>query len=904
MSTSATPADIVSTKLHAPQVPAGLVARPRLAERLGGDGARVVLVSAPAGFGKTVATLDWLRRAGVPHAWLSLDRLDNEPRRFFAHLAAAVETMGTPEARRAAARLRALGTAPAEAGPSAELLDALAALGFGTALVLDDLHQIEAPPVLAWLQALIDAPVAGPRWVLLTRLDPPLALGRLRVAGGLLELREADLRFLRTETADFFAHLLPAALESDLVDLLAERTEGWVAGLRMAALALQRADDPRAVVEAFHGTHRFVVDYLVEEALARQGAEVQRFLMETSVLPRFTAGTCAAVTGNAGAAELLQAVEAANLFLVPLGEERQWFRYHHLFAELLEFRLRRLHPERPDTLHERASRWFAAEGDIHQALEHAARMRSPELLVELLDAHGFALLARSELGSLGRWANCVADPLARRFPNFLIALGWLRTLTERAPDLEPLLRAAAAAIERPPAHYDAEACERSRAELEVLRAFALRFAGRLEESFEVGERALEMRAARDAFPRGRLLYNQARIHTVWGRMRSAAELLERSLADNLAARNFYLVLTGLGQQGAVLAQTEGVTRARESLEAALAFARERGLAGLPAFAAPLYHLGHAHYLADDLDAAEDCLQRAVAAGAARGYPEGNANGLVGLARVAAARGQFDAAHARLAEAAVLAHDRNVLLLDTTIELERARLALLRGEHVGPRLEARPAMPDAPWTTIDETAATLCLWSALAAGDAERTAALATRLRAESEPRGRGVALCVARLAGAALDGAALKGDDRWAALDEALSLAAARGYVRPLLDGGEPVRALLQAGLARRLGPAARAHARLLLDRLETPASVASADTARDPLIEPLTEREQEVLDHLLRGLSNKAIARALYVSAETVKTHLKHVYAKLGAGDRREAAARARQLGLASGAEPPAARA
>jgi LuxR family transcriptional regulator, maltose regulon positive regulatory protein len=903
-------AGLVATKLRAPGLPAGLVARARLLERLKGAAGRSVLISAPAGFGKTVLLTEWLRSDRPPHAWVSIDALDNDPKRLVNHLAAAVGALGTDAAERAAALLRGVGNGESVA-LDGELQQAFDDLDPRTVLVLDDLHELEAGPSLAVVQALMERRPAVPRLVMLTRVDPQLPLGRMRVGGELLELREQDLRFTGGEAAELFERLLPGGLDAELVERLGRRTEGWVAGLRMAAIALEHAEDRRVAVDAFTGSHRFVVDYLVEEAVGRQGAAVQQFLMETSVLGRFTEDTCVAVTGNAAARELLYEVEQANLFLVPLGPDRRWYRYHHLFAELLQFRLRRLHPELLDTLHERASAWFEADGDIAQALEHASRMSTPDRLSVLLDVHALGILSRSELASLKRWVGAVPDPLAAPYPTFLLAAGWLRLLTERVPDLDPLLAAAYAALDRGPAGYDEAAVRTSRFELDVLRAFHARFTGRYHDALAIGGWLLASLPADGTVLRGRVLYNQARTHMMLCEMAPAAELLQRGTEDNLRAGTYYLVLTGLGQMGAILLELDGVARARQALDAAVRMAEERQLARLPAFATVLYQLGYVHLVADDLDAAESCFQRAIALATRGGMPEGRANGLVGLCRIHVARGSFVEAESLLAEAELLDRTDNVVLVDGDMRLERARFEVNAGGHgrdARASLSAagsRRGHPEAAaeWSVIEETRHLLCLLNALrsTAPDAPTVAArFAARIVHESASNGRHVAAAVARVAEALL----MEGDERWAHLDDALREAAARGYVRPLLDIGEPLRLLLMAAQARPLSPAARAHARLLLSRLDGgsagvvaagPAPVAAAYGA-----DLLTDREREVLVHICRGLSNKAIARAMFVSAETVKTHLKHIYDKLDVSDRRSAARRAAELGLAPAEELP----
>lgn len=879
--------DFIPTAFRAPQIPSGYLARPRLRHLLASARGRVVLICAPAGFGKSVATTEWLQHEGRPYAWLSLDMLDNDPQRFASRLSRAVAArcaLNTPGAASGGAR-----TGGIDSGPTRDVVSHFRVLDPNSVLVLDDVHILEAEPVLGTLRRLTEAATGGgPRLVLLSRVDPPLGLGRLRLDGDLAEFRERDLRFTPEEAAEFFRITVPGGLDPALLAQLDRRTEGWPAGLRMAALALQHAENPRAMVEAFTGSHRIVVDYLLTEALGSQPEEVQRFLMETSILGRFTEGGCTVVTENAGAPALLRQVEEANLFLVPLGEDRRWYRYHHLFSELLQFRLRRLHPERLDALHERASRWFEEQGELTEALEHASRMSDRARLAELLDHHGFDLLSRSETANLARWLRQVPDADAFECPNLQAARAWICILTERAPDLEPRLRAIEAALDRVPHEYERERRRFTRVQLDLLRAFEARFSLRLDEALEIGSSTLATLPASAVEPRGVLLYNQARVRMLQGEMAAAAECLSQSFAENLRAENYYLALTSLALTGSVLVQTEGLAAAREALSAAVAFVEERQLDRVPAFANILVQLAHVHLLGDDMEEAEGWVDRANALAGSGSLPETRANGLVVAARLRAAQGRLSEAAALLWELAVVRHDHSALLLDTTPELERMRLAQLSGTPaVGAPL--RPAETvTCGWTVIRETESVLSLWRTVREADHGRGHEVASRLLAESERRGRALPLCTAKLGLALLS----SGEERWRRLSEALCLAAERGYVRPLIEGGEPVRALLHAGLARSLPPAVQAHARLLLERFARTWPPSTANPAAS-LAAPLTGREREVLRHLLRGLSNKAMARSMFVSAETVKTHLKRMYAKLGVTSRQEAAARARELGL-----------
>lgn len=887
---------VVPAKVRVPTPRLDVVARPRLLDRLRDEDGRVVLISAPAGSGKTVLVLDWLRRDPRPVAWLSLDPLDNDPQRFLAHLAAALRAAPDPALGPAADAVEAASRSGATSDPA--LLAALAAADPRTALVLDDIHHLDAPPLLALLDRLVAERSTGPRLVLLSRVDPAVRLGRIRLSGELLEIRQRDLRFTLPEATELLRSLLPEELDPELVARLETRTEGWAAGLRMAAAALDRVEDPAAAVAAFTGSHEIMAEYLLEEAVGRQDPDLQRFLMETSILPRFTAEACVAVTESEAAGSHLRAVDEANLFLVSLDDRRRWYRYHHLFAELLEFRLQRLLPERVEGLRDRASRWFEAEGDVQEALRQAAEMEGRGRLLDILDRHGYPILARSEFGAFARWLPRVPEPLSQPFPMFLVALAWFRSQTERAPDLDALLRAIEAAVEKAPADYPAERRQEALLHVDALRAFALRMTDRFEEAIEVGAGVLRRLPPDAGAVRAVLEFNLGAVHLRLADMGPAREHLERAFDGSLRSGIPYLVLASLGHLGAVAAQTEGVGPARQRLEGAVAFAEENRLAGLPAFAIVLYQLAHVHWLADELEPARACLERAVALTRDERETDIHANVLIHLARLDAAAGAFDRADQRLTAVTALAHGHNVKPFATTLDVERARLAEARSGQLQPPPFDPPSDPagalaDAeppPWGSPREAETVLRLRHCLRLGLRDDAAALARELARASAPRGRGVALCLADLGLAAT---ATDARERHEALEAALSRAARCGYVRPLLEVGEPARALITAGLsAAPLSGPARSFARELLARFPEPAAPDDAVDAADPL-DTLTDRERELLALLARGHTNKAMARELFVSVNTVKTHLKRIFAKLDVTTRTEAAERARALGL-----------
>ena len=880
---------VIRAKVGVPTPRLDMVSRPRLLARLEDSRARVVLVSAPAGSGKTVLLQDWLRQSGAPAAWLSLDALDNEPARFLLHLGAALRKAELPGLREAAETAEELARTGAD--PTALLLPALARAEDEAVVVLDDGHLLEASPPLTFLERLITDVRSGPRLVLLSRVDPPLPLGRLRLSGDLLEIRQRDLRFSDEEAAELFRRSLSVPLSSELVARLEERTEGWAAGLRMAAIALEQADDPAATAEAFAGSHELLVDYLLDEAVRGQPPEIQRFLLETSVLPRFNGEACVAVTEDREARRHLRAVDEANLFLVSLDPEQRWFRYHHLFADLLRFRLRETWPEGEEGLRERASRWFEDQGDVQEALSQAAQMEDPHRLLELLDAHGYPILARSEFASFARWLQAVPHPLAQPWPMFLAALAWFRIQTERSPNLDRLLGALEGAVEDPPEAYPPERLDEARRHLGALRAFGYRMTDRFRESLEVGDEVLAGLPEDAVAFRGILEFNMGAVHLRLAQMPEARRMLEKAYEDCLDGGGAYLVLASLGHLGNVAAHMEGLPAARHRLESARAFARERGLAGIPAFGIILYQRAQVHYLAHELEEARALLLQGLELTRGERETDIHANVLIHLARVEAALGEYDEADTHLTAASTLAHGHNVKPFSTTLNVERARLDAARTGNLQAPEDAPPSAEKSPlWSSWREAETTLRLQHGLRLGRREEARDLAHRLAAESRPRQRGMALCVAEVARAALAPEAAR---RKEILSSALTVAAARGYVMPLIQGGPPVRSLLEAALKYPLPPGAQAFVRTqVLPRMPEDEALPESRSAGGEEWD-LTDREREVLALLARGRTNAAMARELFVSVNTVKTHLKNIFVKLDVRTRTEAAEMARRLGL-----------
>ena len=435
---------LVATKFHVP--PAGFVPRPRLLTRLAqGIGRGLTVVCTPAGFGKTTLLGDWARRSRRPVAWLSLDVGDNDPARFWRYVAAALERVRPGVAELAAPLLRGPQPPPLEAVAAAVINELTSLPTGGITLVVDDYHLIETPAVHASVGFLVERLPPGLRLVLAGRADPPLPLARLRARGQLAELRADDLRFSLAETAAFLREATGLDLPVASVASLQGRTEGWAAGVQLAALSLRGRTDPAGFVASFAGSHRYVLDYLTEEVLARQPEPLVGFLLETSILERLSGPLCDAVTGRTDSQQLLEQTERANLFLVPLDEVRGWWRYHHLFADLLRARLQQ-QPERVAELHRAAAAWHEAHGFADEAVSHTLAAGEIGWAARLVERHVEGLLRRSEGATLGRWLAALPAESVGSRARLCLAQAVAAVVVGQLEAVEPLLEAAEHAL--------------------------------------------------------------------------------------------------------------------------------------------------------------------------------------------------------------------------------------------------------------------------------------------------------------------------------------------------------------------------------------------------------------------------------------------------------------------------
>jgi LuxR family transcriptional regulator, maltose regulon positive regulatory protein len=891
---------LLATKLHMPGPRPGLVPRPRLMARLDEGLARgLVLVCGPAGYGKTVLLTDWARRGEFPAAWLSLDAGDNDPARFWRHAVAALDRArpGTGE------RVAPLLGPPAPAsfqGLVTALINDLAA--DEALLVLDDYHLISAQQVHESLAFLVEHRPAGICVVLASRSDPPLSLARLRARGQLTEIRVAELRFTPAEAGELLQHAA-SALPDTSVAALAARTEGWAAGLQLAALSLRGQHDATAFVAAFTGSHRYVLDYLAEEVLERQDEQLRTFLLETSVLDRLSGPLCDAVTGRQGSQALLEQAERAGLFLIPLDEERGWWRYHHLFADLLRARLQQEQPGRAAQLHRNAAAWCQEHGLADDAIGHASAAGEMLWAARIIEQH-FDLIhrIRGEAATIDRWLSVLPADVVRSRPRLLLAQAHMAADSGHPEVVEPLLDAVDCA---PPGWADepfepvSGAAASFLINVPALTTLHRSYLAQLHGDAEATAAFATQTLAESEPEEGALSATAHGFLAVAEWLRGRLTEAERALASSVTGwrETGQLTLIAWGCYQLVLIQL-----GQGRLDAA-ALTCEQALdtlvtSGRPAPAAGPSYAGLAEiaYQRDELDLALRHATEGIALCRQFVYTPPLAGGLATLAMIRQATGDPAGALEAITEADQAAPGPAGLL--NPVPARRARLLLAQGDLPAATRFAQDngLGPDDEPDYARESGHLVLARLLLAQDRPGQALALLDRLHAAAKAQNRtGSLIETGALRALAL---AATGDEAGAVstLAGALLLACPQGHVRVFADEGPPMAALLGRLIAAQRARQAAAGVPLsYLARLQR--AFAAGPPAPDPgpsgIIEPLTSRELEVLRMVAAGRSNQAIGRELVVTLDTVKKHVGHVLGKLGAANRTEAVARARELSL-----------
>ncbi len=912
---------LLTTKFYIPPLRSNAIERPRLTETLMESVKRpgsFVLLSGPAGFGKTTLLSEFITQLQQPVAWLSLDEGDNDPIRFWTYLIKAGQSIQEDVGEAALELFSTPGTLSDDVVPTL-LINELTMSDRPIVLVLDDYHEIYTPAIHAGLLFLLEHLPHNLHVIVSTRTDPPWPLARFRARNQLVDIRAQDLRFSSAEAVQFLNQAMGLKLSFEEVVALEERTEGWAAGLQLAALSMQGRSDILDFIKAFTGSHLYIAEYLVEEVLQCQPEHIQTFLLQTSILRQMNAGVCEAVTGRQDGQAILQALHQANLFVVPLDVDGRWFRYHHLFADLLRSRLpQALSVEAIPALQRRASAWYERNGFIPDAVHHALAAKDFDRMADLVEHEARSLVFAGRLNVLRDWLEALPAATFHTHPYLTFYLFWIDILQNKADlseqaiqEKEDLLKALPSSPEN----------DRLRGELMAVECRAMALSGRTTRAIRLAQEALAYLPADDLASRARASSAFATAHDLEGRAEEAGPAYQESISQAIAAGDYRLAAHTLMAKGLIQCHYGRLYEAARTFQAIIEMGAQakNALADkarvVPAksarservfFPAGQGYIGLAsiHLEWNDLETAEIYLQQGMEL-CRRGWLDGISIGRRLMSRLRQAQGDLDGALEEIRsskQAFQRVDDFYIVTRQMQIELARGdvesawRWAAPLAEILdsGPAdsrmpllfLEILEAMIARVYLAQGETGKALQLldWLQVTAGPGKRLGRLieADLLRA----------LVYQKQNGGSLTSQAVE------SIEHALEFGEPQGHILLFLEEGPAVMPLLKAVVDHRAASErVKKFAGRLLDAFGGEGEPVSSrlEGKADDLVEPLTCREMEVLELLAAGDSNQSIADKLVITVRTVKKHTSNIYGKLDASSRTQAVARARELGLLS---------
>lgn len=899
---------LLETKFYLPKWHSGLVSRPRLLEHIHPQ-RKLTLVSAPAGFGKTTLLAEW--SAAVPNrpiAWVSLDQGDNDPVFFWTYLITALQQVQSKLGERSLSLLQSPQPPPIES-VLMTLLNELTAVEADITLILDDYHAISTPAIHDGIGFLLNHLPPRLHLIIASRADPPLSLARLRSHGELNELRVSDLRFTPDEAATFLKQGMGLEISAGEISALEQRTEGWIAGLQLAALSLQGREDIADFVAAFSGDDRYIVDYLLEEVLQRQPERVRRFLLQTAILERLSGSLCDAVTNQADGQAMLETLERSNLFIIPLDNKRQWYRYHHLFADVLLAHARIDWPERLPRLHAQASEWYEQHDLFSEAIRHALAAQDFERAADLIEPVWPAMRNRQQEATVLSWMKVLPDSLIRTRPILSVAYALVLLNAGQIEGIETYLQDAERELEQltptgSPA--DSQSAQRANeaqyrflpASIANTRAFRAQAMGDFTSTIAYAQQAMTLLPTEEGYERGTTAAFLGLAYWATGDVEAAY----RSFAEGMG------IFQKLGGTQIVVAATlilanmgmaQGWLRTPiQACEQSLQLSTQSGVV-LQGTAEVYLALSEIRYEQGDLATARQLLQRGESLHKQVSVSGANYLWWIVKAQLTAAQGDLDRAYEQLHEAAQLYRQSPVPNVRPA-EALKVRWWLLQGrlpEALSWVQECGLSVTDPPSYLREYEHLTLVkvliaqYQRDLTEEVIHQAIVLLTRLLTAAEAQERTgsiikvlVVLALAHEAHGDLPAAI-------SPLKRALTLAEPEGYVRIFAESGTPMAQLLHEAANHDITPD---YTRKLLIALKTWGQPQNkSPVAPQPLLEPLSQRELDVLRLLNTELSGPEIARELVVALSTVRTHTKRIYGKLNVTNRRAAVKRATELEL-----------
>jgi LuxR family maltose regulon positive regulatory protein len=917
---------LLTTKLHRPSVHPKRVQRPHLIQRLNKGlefGRRISLVSAPAGFGKTTCASAWVQALDCAATWLSLEPADDDPGRFFTYLIAALQKVDANLGREIEGVLRAGQLPPGEV-ISTTLGNDIQELKTRFLLVLDDFQVIQDHFILQVLDRLVANLPQPLHLVLLTREDPPLPLARLRANNQLTEIRAGDLRFSNPEAERFLNEVMGLSLSPADIAVLEAKTEGWIVGLQLAALSVRDRADPSRFIATLSGSHRFILSYLTEQVLSRQPKEVQHFLLQTAILDKLNSDLCDAVTGRSDGRALLEQLFNANLFLIPLDDEQRWYRYHHLFADLLRDPRNALQKEKVAELHQRASRWYAQAGMASEAIQHALAAEDYAMAVDLLESHAMEMIMQGYAKTVHGWVQAIPAEWGLQSPKTNLAFAWMHLLRGAFAQASAYLEQAQATFANSQVGEEESSLQ---AEWLVMRSLMLYGRGKAAESKAMATRALEMAPEQDSRVRSLAYWGLASVCQLMEDYSHATEAYQMAIQHGRAAEN--LIAEMMATSGlALMAFEHGQLHLAFEIAAPVSARAERPGPRPPINALVYGVLGEVCYQWYRIQEARRYTLRALQLSTLGGYNTGVVFCRVLLSRLSQIEGDLEAAAREIQQASELVQVQaadnvwqEIVSQQVRVHLARERPAAaeiaLQGQGFSFRDQfSFPAL--SPNQSISHSMgllynSSLCvlLYRARAGRDLTGLGPgieLAGRLIARAF-QGQYLIVALETLLLRAQMLAALGNDASNLAASQAdyaraLELAEPEGFIGVFVEQGLPVAEALahlvaqnqtggvQPGYVERILAAfSRRQPPPAATRGEQPAPPLPTETESVALVEPLTERELDVLRLMAEGLKYKEIAARLFVSLNTVRFHVKAIYGKLDVNNRTQAIEVARQL-------------